>query len=283
MPDGRAVGIGDLAVIHRTGHAIRVLNVLGSIQVIHRAVQPGVSVGLAAGHGITIGITATNIAHGVQIDLGQRNLSQHAVVLHDALHRGHGIAVLVGGGAGVVGVVSTACILVLHFGGRLVAGLVDSDGGLDAATGQQLGAAGVAGGNISTVMGVVQRDHTAVVGGGDLDIVPALAQRRSGSAGMFYIRPVAIIAGGGACFHDDEFALVALGVVHRAAGVILGAILCVIHDRIGAIGVPFHPVTVVPAIGDVLLGDGVPLVDFIERIPDNLFAGLAVHFDEVDL
>ena len=105
MPDGRAVGIGDLAVVHRAGHAVRVLDVLGGVQVIHRAIQLGVSMGLAAGHGIAIGIMAADIAHDIQIDLGQRDFSQHAVVLHDACPRGHGIAVLVGCGSRVIGVV----------------------------------------------------------------------------------------------------------------------------------------------------------------------------------
>ena len=283
MPDRRAVGIGDFAVVHGAGHAIRVLDVLGSIQVIHRAVQPGIGMGLTAGHRVAVRVAAIHITHGIQIDLGQRDLSQHAVVLHDALHRGHGIAILVGGSAGVVGVVSTACILVLDLRCGFITRLVDGDSGLHPAGSQQLGSAGVAGGDVGTVMVVVQHDGAAVVGGGNLDVVSALAQRRSGSAGMFYIRPVAVIAGGGACFHDDELTLVPLGIVHRAAGVILGAIGGTVGNGVSSIRVAHNAVLVVPAIGDVLLRDGVPFIDLIQRVAGNLLAGLAINFDEVDL
>src|SRR5699024_2810066 len=93
MPDGSAVCIGDLAVVHRASDTVRVLSIFGGVQVIHRTVQPGVSMGLTAGHGIAIGITATNIAHGIQINFTERDLPQHTVILHDAGYRGHGVRI----------------------------------------------------------------------------------------------------------------------------------------------------------------------------------------------
>ena len=35
MPDGVAAGIGDLGVIDDAGNAVRMMNVLGSVQIVH--------------------------------------------------------------------------------------------------------------------------------------------------------------------------------------------------------------------------------------------------------
>ena len=283
MPDRGAVGIGDLAVVHRAGHAIRVLDVLGSIQVIHRTVQPGVSMGLTAGHGIAIGITATNIAHSIQIHFTERDFPQRTVILHDAGYRGHGVRIFVGCGLGIVSVVDTACILILNLCCGFITGLVDGHGGLYPAGSQQLGAARITGGDVGAVMSIVQRDHAAVVGFCDFDVIPPLAQGCTCGSGMLHIRPIAVVTGRCTSFDDDELALVALGVVHLPAGIVFGSIVSTVGHRVGTILIANNGVLIVAAERNVLLGDGVPLVDFIECIPGNLLAGLAVHLFQIYL
>ena len=125
MPNGSAVCIGDFAVVHRASDTVRVLNIFGGVQVIHCTIQLGVSVGLTAGHGITIGITATNIAHSIQINLADGDFSQRTIILHDAGYRGHSVRIFVGCGSRVISVVGTTCVLILDFCGRLLVGLVD--------------------------------------------------------------------------------------------------------------------------------------------------------------
>ena len=217
MPNRGAVGIGDLAVVHRASDTVRVLNIFGGIQVIHCTIQLGVSVGLTAGHGIAIGITASDIAHGIQVHFTEGDFAQRTVILHDTSYRGHGVRILIGCSSRVVGIVDTACVLVLNLRCRFITGLVDGHGGLHTARSQQLGASRVAGGNISTVMGVVQRDHAAVVGFGDFDVITPLAQGCTCGAGMFHIRPIAVIARRGTGFHNKESSFIALRVIHCPA------------------------------------------------------------------
>ena len=132
-------------------------------------------------------------------------------------------------------------------------------------------------------MRVVQRDHAAIVSFGDFDVVAPLSQRRTCSTGVFHIRPVAVIAGGGACFHDDELALIALGIIHLPAGIIFGSIVRTVGHRVGTILIATNGVLIVAAKRNVLLGDGVPLVDLIQRVPGDLLTGLAVHLFQIDL
>ena len=50
VPEGIAVGIYDFGIIHNAGHTIRVGNILGGVQVVHCAVQHGITMGGVAGH-----------------------------------------------------------------------------------------------------------------------------------------------------------------------------------------------------------------------------------------
>ena len=102
VPEGVAVGIHDFGIIHNAGHTVRMGNVLGSIEVVHGTVQRGVAV-------------ICNILPGVQVHLGNADLAQGAVVFHNAVRGGGGIAVLVGSLAAVVCAVSTGRI----FGGTI--------------------------------------------------------------------------------------------------------------------------------------------------------------------
>lgn len=112
VPEGIAIGIHDFGIVHNAGHAVRMGDVLGSVEVVHGTVQRGVAV-------------IFNVLCSVQIHLGNADFTQGAVVFHNAVCGGGGIAVLVGGLAAVVGVVAAIRILV-HIG--------NPDGGFHAAT-----------------------------------------------------------------------------------------------------------------------------------------------------
>ena len=102
MPDGIAVCIHDFGVVHHAGHAVRVGDVLGSVEVVHGTVQRGVAV-------------IFNVLYSVQVHLGNADFAQGTVVFHNAVRGGGGIAVLVGSVAAVVGVISAGRI----FGGAI--------------------------------------------------------------------------------------------------------------------------------------------------------------------
>ena len=102
VPAGVATGIHDFGIIHNTGHTVRMGDVIGSVKVVHGTVQRGVAV-------------VCHIFPGVQIHLGDADLAQGAVVFHDAVRGGSGVAVLVGSLAAVVGAVSAGRI----FGGAI--------------------------------------------------------------------------------------------------------------------------------------------------------------------
>src|SRR5699024_8748757 len=140
-----------------------------------------------------------------------------------------------------------------------------------------------AGGNISTVMGVVQSDHATVVGVGDIDVVSPLAQRRTCGAGMLHVGPIAVVAGEGAFFHDDELSLVLMCIMHLPAGIVFGYIVSSVGHRVGTILIANNTIFVVVSIGDVLLRNGVPFVDLIQCVPGDLLTGLAVHLFQIDL
>ena len=137
MPDGIAIGIYDFGIIHNTGHTIRVGNILGGVQVVHCAVQ----------HGIAVSSVACHIPLCVQIDLGNADFAQCAVILHDAVRSRGGVAVLIGSlAAGIGGIAS----------GGILGGVIDGDGGFYAAAGHQLCAALIASGNVGVVVTIAQ-------------------------------------------------------------------------------------------------------------------------------
>ena len=102
VPEGITIGIHDFGIVHNTGHAVRVGDVLGSVEVVHGTVQRGVAV-------------IFNVLCSVQVHLGNADFAQGTVVFHNAVRGGGGIAVLVGGVAAVVGAVSAGRI----FGGAI--------------------------------------------------------------------------------------------------------------------------------------------------------------------
>ena len=102
VPEGVAIGIHDFGIVHNAGHTVRVGDVLSSVEVVHSAVQRGVTV-------------VCYIFPGIQVHLGNADFTQRAVIFHHAVCGGRGVAVLIGGFAAVVGVVSAGRI----FGGAI--------------------------------------------------------------------------------------------------------------------------------------------------------------------
>ena len=283
VPDGIAIGIHDFGIIHNAGYAVRVGDVLGSIQVVHGTVQHSIAVCLPAGKCRAVGCLAAHIAHCIQIYLGNADLTQGAVVFHLAVCGSHRIAVLIGGFAAVVGVVNAGRFFILNLRSRSLAGFVNNNGGFYAAAGHQLGAALVGCQNIGAVVGIVQPKHRIIVGFGDFDVIGALAQGCACCAGVVDVRPVAKISGRGFGFHKDKLALIALGVIQRVAHGIRGGIGGAVDDRISSISLTLHAVGVVAAGWLVFAGHHIPLIDLILGIGCNLAAGFAVGLLEVDL
>ena len=264
VPDGVAVGIYDFGVIHNAGHAVRVGDVLGGIQVVHRTVQHGIAMGSVAGH----------IPLCVQIDLGNAYFAHRAVILHDAVRCRCGVAVLIGSLAAGVGGIAA---------GGIPGGIVNCHGSFHAAAGHEFCAALVGNGNVGVVVTIAQPQDGIVIVRGDFHIVGALAQRRARRAGMVNVSPIAEIPRGGLRLHKDEPALIALRVVQCMAHRVVCGVGGIVDDGIGAVTLALNAVGVVPTRGLVFAGHDVPLVDFIPGIACNLAAGLTVRLFDVDL
>ena len=85
MPEGITIGIHDFGIVHNTGHAVRVGDVLGSVEVVHGTVQRGIAVSLPAGKGCAVGGAAAHIPHGIKVNLGDADFAQGAVIFHNAV------------------------------------------------------------------------------------------------------------------------------------------------------------------------------------------------------
>ena len=230
--------------------------------------------GLTAGHGIAIGITASDITHGIQIYFTEGNFSQYPVILHDTGNRGHGVRILIGCGLRVVGIVGTACILVL---------VIDGDGGFHPFRREQLGASGILHSHICVVVAVVQGNHTAIIVFRNFNVIGPFPQGGTSGAGMLYIGPVAVVAGRRTSFYNDKLALVPLGIIHLPAGVELGAVVGTIGYGVGAVLISDHRIFVIPAEGDILLRHHIPLKDLELCIRCDLLPGLTVYLFQSDL
>ena len=274
VPDGIAVCIHDFGVVHYAGHAIGVRNIFGGVKVVHRAVQRGIAVSLPAGKGCAVGGAASHIPHGIKVNLGDADFAQGAVIFHNAVCGRNGIVVLIGGFAAVVGIVGAAGVL---------CGIVDGYSSFHTRTGDKFGAAFVGCGNVGIIVSVVQPDYRIVAVLGDFDIVTALAQRSVSDAGMIDVCPIAKIACGRFAFHDDKLARITLCVVEGVAHGIRGCIGRTVDDRISAIALALHTVSVVAACGLIFARYSIPLENLILRVGSNLIAGFAVGFLDVDL
>ena len=261
VPDGVAVCIHDFGIVYNAGHAVRVGDVLGGVEVVHGTVQRGVAV-------------IFNVLCSVQVHLGNADFAQGTVVFHNAVRSGGGVAVLIGGFAAVVGAVNAGGVLV-HIGNR--------DGSFHTAAGHQLGAALVSRLDVGVVVGIVQPKHGVVGILVDFYIIGTLAQGRSCRAGVVDVRPVTKIPGRSFGFHKDKLALIALGVIQRMAHGIRGGIGGAVDDRVAAIALTLHAVGVVAPGGLAFAAHHIPLIDLILGIGCDLAAGFAVGFSYIDL
>ena len=237
VPDGVAVLIGDFAVIHHAAHTIGVANVFRCIQVVHRTLDTGFTMRVGAGHFPVLAILShRGGAQLIQVGFRQDDLTQHAVVLEHIILGSHGVAVLVVCETSAVGHIGPTGILLLT---------MDRDRGFHPLTGQELGAAGVTDGNVGIVVSVIQPDHTAVIFFGDFNVVGPLAQRTTGFSGLLNVRPVTEITIRSLGFNENEFALIALGIIHRPRGIELGAIVGAVCNGIGSVFISDYIVAIV--------------------------------------
>ena len=221
-----------------------------------------------------MGGAAAHIPHGIKVNLGDADFAQGAVIFHNAVCGRDCVAVLIGRLAAIVGVISAAGV----FGS-----VVDGDGGFYTCTGDKFGAAFVGSGNVGIVVSVVQPDYRIVAVLGDFDIVTALAQRSISRARVVDIRPITKVSVRCFGFHEDKLARITLGVVESVAHGIRGCIGRTVDDRISAVILALHTVSVVAPGGLVFAGHHIPLIDLILGIGCDLAPGFAVGFLEVDL
>ena len=150
----------------------------------------------------------------------------------------------------------------------------------DALAGVDERTAAVGRADVSVIIGVAQPNRLTVLCFGNFKGIRPLAQNRACRAGFGHIRPIAVILAGCAALHDDELALVALGVeqIIRTA-----RIVTVVDDFVSSICLALNLVLVVPTIGDVALPDGIPLENLKLGIALDALLGFAVDFINADL
>ena len=100
---------------------------------------------------------------------------------------------------------------------------------------------------------------------------------------MIDVCPIAKIACGRFAFHNDKLARITLGIVESMPHGICGRIGRTVDDRISAIALALHTVSIVATCGLIFACYSIPLENLILRVGSNLIAGFAVGFLEVDL
>ena len=257
MPNGRAVGIGDFRIIYDTRNAVRVFNRVSGVQIVHSTFQRGISVA-----------ARSQIPRGVQVHFCQQNIAENAVILHLVGIDVHGVGILVVGNAvGVCGV------------GLICIATAKSDG-YDALAGVDERAAAVGRSNVGVIIGVAQPNRLTVLRFGNFKGIRPLAENRACRAGFGHIRPIAVILAGCAALHDDELALVALGVIDIVRTI---GIIAVVDDLVSAIALVLDFVPVVSAKRDIALPNGVPRKNLKLGVTLDALLGFAVDFVDADL
>ena len=257
VPDGVAVGIQNFGIIHCAGDAIRVCDGIRCIQVIDGSLQGGITVA-----------ARSQIPRCVQIDFGQQNTAENAVVLHLIGIGVHGVGFFIVCDTGRISVVS------------LVSCAIAKRNRDDTLAGVDQRAAVVGGGNIGIIVCIAEPKSLPIQRLGDFKGIGPLAQNGTCRTGVRYIRPVAIVATGGTALHNHKTALVALSIVDviRTVG-----IAAVVDDFIGAVRLTFHRILVIAACGDIALEDGIPFINLERCITLDALFGFAVDFVDADL
>ena len=233
MPDGVTVGIQNFGIIHCAGDAIRVCDGIRCIQVVDGSLQGGITVA-----------ARSQIPRCIQIDFGQQNTAENAVVLHLIGIRVHGVGFFIVGNTCSVSLIS------------LIRRTVAKRNRDDALAGVDQSAAVVGGGNIGIIVCIAEPKSLPIQRLGDFKGIGPLAQNRTCRTGVRYIRPVAIVATGGTALHNHKTALVALSIVDviRTIG-----IAAVVDDFVGAVRLALHRILVITTSGNVALEHGIPI------------------------
>ena len=252
MPDGVTVGIQNFGMIHCAGDAIRVCDGIRCIQVVDGSLQGGIAVA-----------ARSQIPRCIQIDFGQQNTAENAVILHFVAISVHRV------GFFIVGNASRVCVV--GFVGCAVAKRNRNDG----LTGVDQSAAVVGGGNIGIIVCIAEPKSLPIQRLGDFKGIGPLAQNGTCRTGVRYIRPVAIVATGGTALHNHKTALVALGIVDviRTVGV-----TAVVDDFVGAVRLALHRILVIATCGNIALEHGIPFINLERCITLDTLFGLAVDF-----
>ena len=252
MPDGVAIGICDFGIIYCAGDAVRVCDGIRCIQVVDGSFQGGITVA-----------ARSQIPRCIQIDFGQQDTAENAVVLHFVAISVHRV------GFFIVGNASRVCVV--GFVGCAVAKRNRDDG----LTGVDQSAAVVGGGNIGIIVCIAEPKSLPIQRFGDFKGIGPLAQNGICRTGVRYIRPVAIVATGGTALHNHKTALVALSIVDviRTVG-----IAAVVDDFVGAVRLAFHRILVIATCGDIALEHGIPFINLERCITLDTLFGLAVDF-----
>ena len=150
----------------------------------------------------------------------------------------------------------------------------------DALTGVDEGTAAVGRSNVSVIIRVSQPNRLTIKRFRNFKGIRPLAENRACRAGSVHIRPITVVPAGCAALHDDELALVALGVeqIVRTA-----CIVAVVDDLVGTICLAFDLVLVVTAEWNIPLIYGIPLENLKLGVALDALFGFAVDFVDADL
>ena len=136
----------------------------------------------------------------IQVNFRQQDIAKDSVILHLVGVGVHGIGIFIAGDASEVSSVGFIGIAAAKRDGN------NALAGVDERT------AAVGRGNIGVIVRVAQPNRLTVLRFGNFKGIRPLAQHRACRAGFGHIRPIAVVPAGCTALHNDELALVALGV-----------------------------------------------------------------------
>ena len=191
MPDRGAAGICDFGVIDDARNAVRVVNVLGGVQVVYGTFECAVTVA-----------ARNQIPGGIQVYFGERDAAENAVVLHGGGISAHGIGLLIAGDSGRISAI-----------GFVSAALIETNSN-DSFAGVDKSAAAVGRGDVGVIIRVTQPYGLTVQCLGDFKDVGTFAQHGTSCTGSAYVRPIAVVPAGSAALDNDKTTFVALSVIN---------------------------------------------------------------------
>jgi len=191
MPDRGAAGICDFGVIDDARNAVRVVNVLGGVQVVYGTFECAVTVA-----------ARNQIPGSIQVYFGERDAAENAVVLHGGGISAHGIGLLIAGDSGRISAI-----------GFVSAALIETNSN-DSFAGVDKSAAAVGRGDVGVIIRVTQPYGLTVQCLGDFKGVGAFAQHGTSRAGIGHIRPITVVPAGSAALDNDKTTFVALSVIN---------------------------------------------------------------------